>query len=516
MAPPRAEEEALAAGADLSATPSNDDASPGEDEQPVGPVAAKIGSEYESSHGEAAPDEEKYPPVFQDWPKPLLTLYFTGRQHGYIEPCGCTGLANQKGGLSRRHVLLKKLAEQGWNPVPIDVGNQVRRFGRQPEIKFQTTVAGLKKIGYQAIGFGPDDLRLSSGELLSAALGTDGTPAPFVCANVNLLGQTPTLRVIEAGGKKIGVTAILGREEQRSVSSDEIELSDPDTALEKVVPKLEAEKCDLYVLLAHTSIEESKRLGKKFPLFDLVVTAGSAGEPSNRLEPIEGSKGRLVQIGAKGMYVSVVGVFDDAETPLRLQRTPLDGRYGDSSDMLDLMASYQQQLEAVGLEGLGVRPLDHPSGHKFVGSAACADCHEREYDIWKNSPHAHATDAIVHPKERGHIQRHFDPECLSCHVTGWNPQEHHPWRSGYLNLDESKKLTQSGCENCHGPGSAHAAAENGEIDGLTDAQIEQLREGMRLKLSEARDTCLKCHDLDNSPNFHLPGAFEEYWKRIAH
>jgi hypothetical protein len=27
---------------------------------------------------------------------------------------------------------------------------------------------------------------------------------------------------------------------------------------------------------------------------------------------------------------------------------------------------------------------------------------------------------------------------------------------------------------------------------------------------------MECHDLDNSPEFHKPGAFEKYWKQIEH
>lgn len=483
------------------------------DETDTTAADAPFNGAYAADEGYSKDGDKEYPPFFENWPKPLLTLYFTGRQHGYIEPCGCTGLANQKGGLSRRHVFYEQLAEKGWNPVAIDIGNQVRRFGRQPEIKFQSTVAGMKKIGYEAIGFGPDDLRMSFGELLSAAIvGDDGQPAPFVSANVKILDdQPPSYRVIEAAGKRIGITAILGKEEQRSVASEEIKITDADEALAKVVPALRDEKCDIYILLSHASGDESKRLGAKFPLFDLVVTAGSAGEPSHLLEPIEGSKGKIVQIGTKGMYISAVGVFDDEQTPYRLQRAPLDGRFEDSKEMLKLMAAYQQQLEAVGLEGLAVKPLPHPTGRKFVGSQVCADCHDREYEIWKETPHAHATDSIVNPAERSEIPRHHDPECLSCHVTGWNPQEYYPYESGYLSLDKSKHLHQMGCENCHGPGSDHVAAENGEI-----GDEEKHRQDMILTLDTARDTCLKCHDLDNSPAFHEQGAFEKYWERVKH
>ena len=72
-----------------------------------------------------------------------------------------------------------------------------------------------------------------------------------------------------------------------------------------------------------------------------------------------------------------------------------------------------------------------------------------------------------------------------------------------------------GCENCHGPGSKHVAAENGDID-ASDEDLQKYRLQMRLPLKEARKTCVQCHDLDNSPDFHEKGAFEKYWKKIEH
>ena len=49
-------------------------------------------------------------PPFKDWPKPKAVIVCSGMQMGYIEPCGCSGKENQKGGLSRRASLLEKLA----------------------------------------------------------------------------------------------------------------------------------------------------------------------------------------------------------------------------------------------------------------------------------------------------------------------------------------------------------------------------------------------------------------------
>ena len=65
-----------------------------------------------------------------------------------------------------RFTMLRQLKESGWTLVPIDGGDQVRRFGHQAEIKLQQTVKALKEMNYQAVGFGPDDLRLGVGKVL--------------------------------------------------------------------------------------------------------------------------------------------------------------------------------------------------------------------------------------------------------------------------------------------------------------------------------------------------------------
>ena len=87
--------------------------------------------------------------LYAGWKNPQDILVFTGRQFGYVEPCGCTGLERQKGGLARRYSFIRGLQnQQGWNVVSVDTGNQVRRFGRQPELKFNLTSELLERMGY--------------------------------------------------------------------------------------------------------------------------------------------------------------------------------------------------------------------------------------------------------------------------------------------------------------------------------------------------------------------------------
>jgi len=473
-------------------------------------------SQPSEESGETTKDKKKEE-LFVDWPKPETVLFITGRQEGYIEPCGCTGLANQKGGLARRHTLLKQLEAKGWPIVSLDLGNQVRRFGKQAEIKFQFTANALKTMDYKAIGIGRQDTLLSPLELFSHTA-TQGQDPAFLSANVAVLAPdfSKQFTVVESGGKKIGVTAIMGAEDVAKVKAGDIIVKSPEDGLKEVMPTLKAAKCDIYVLLASASIEESMKLGKEFPDFDIVVTIGAEGEPERVPRPIGDTKSVLVQSGKKGMYVGAIGIFNDDNKPIRYQRIPLDDRFDDSPDMLKLLAAYQQTLQNEGLAGLGIKPLPHPKGYSYVGSAACADCHEDEHDIWKDSPHAGATHSLTHPGERSEIPRHFDPECISCHVTGWNPQQYYPYRSGYLGLEESPKMLGSGCENCHGPGSAHVAVELGDLE-VSKEERDKFRNDMRLTLEEAKkNKCIECHDLDNSPDFHVKGAFEEYWQRIEH
>lgn len=465
-----------------------------------------------------ATEAEKNQVIAPDWEKPWACLMLTGRQHGYIEPCGCTGLENQKGGLNRRDTLLTSLRERGWDVFPIDTGDQVRRFGRQSEIKFARTAEGLKMMDYAAVMFGPEELKLSATDLYVALTDQNGKQSsPFVAANIEILtpGAPDPIKIIQVGSRKIGITGVLGDEMAKDLLTGDVTVTPAATALKAAAKKLEDAKCDFLVLIAHASLEESAELAKSVPIFDLVVTAGGYGEPYYKPEPIEGTKSVMLQVGVKGMYAGVVGLYDRKVDPISYQRVALSSQFEDSPRIMELFGRYQTELKQTGLEGLGLRPLSHPSTREFVGSESCGDCHTTAFEIWKNTPHFHATDSIINPPGRGQVARHFDPECLSCHVTGWNPQGFDPYVSGFVSLEKTPHLVANGCENCHGPGAAHVAAESG--DSVVSPEIlARLREEMRLPLDAAQDKCMECHDMDNSPNFHKENAFQEYWEQVKH
>jgi hypothetical protein len=487
--------------------------------QTAEPAAAKRSDHY--AQRKKVDPIEANGPIFVDWPQPDAVLVFSGEQHGYLEPCGCAGLENQKGGLMRRFTLLHQLREKGWPLVAVDLGGQVKRTGIQAEIKLDFSYRALARMGYAAVGFGPEDLRL---DLLSVAINLDEASEPLVSANVGIAdfdsGLTRRFKVVEAGGLKIGVTAVLGRQElARLKNVEDLSLMEPDAALAHILPELRNAHCDHLVLLANANPQEAKELARRFPEFDWVAAAHGADEPPIEPAKLEGTHAQLIEVGHRGMYVVVVGIYKGGSPAFRYQRVPLDHRFLDAPEIHQMHVAYQQQLQQFGWENLGLKPSPHPSGRKFAGSKACADCHLSATEVYENTPHLHATETLVHLDP----PRQFDPECVSCHATGWEPQKYFPFESGFLSARETPDLAGNGCENCHGPAARHVAAENGEIE-ASDEEMEELRAALRLNVVDNEgnekgqvfgkvvEMCMQCHDLDNSPDFD----FQQYWPQVAH
>jgi hypothetical protein len=487
---------------------------------------ATDGGVRQVAHTEAASgrydkvDKPKFDPVeingkyFEGWPKPKLALVISGRQDGYLEPCGCAGLDQQKGGISRHHSLIRQLEAGGWPVAAVDVGGLVRRFGRQSEIKFAISAEALKKMGYSAVGFGPDDLRLSAGEIVAAVVGANPKDSIFVSANVSLFDLTPKTRIVEAGGLKLGITSVLGDAYQQQVNNPEVVMQPAAGALAKVVGQLR--DCDVRILLAHATVDETKALAKRFPQFDVVVTSDGRDVPPQQPEKIEGSKARLIEIAPKAMYVIVAGFYDDPNEPVRYQRVALDSRFPESAEMKALMTTYQDQLRELGWKDLGLKTAPHPRARpgdklsgQFAGAASCKECHPTTFGIWSKTPHARATETLA----KLDPPRQYDAECISCHSLGWNPQEFYSYTGGFDSLEKTPLLAGNQCENCHGPAAAHVAAEQGR----NRAKKEAEREALKLTAGFAlENVCIKCHDHDNSPEFNAKSFESHYWPKIEH
>ncbi|MBL8817607.1 MAG: hypothetical protein JNL58_16395 [Planctomyces sp.] len=484
-------------------------------------------------NGESEPAGRPPELAFKTWPVPKLALVVSGEQLGYFEPCGCT--ANQLGGMNRRADLVRQMKELSWPVRGIDLGSLSRRSVRQGQVKFETTLSAMRDLGYVAMGIGPEELRLDPGFLISQHV-TDGeSPLKFLSANLTFyndpsLGTPLPFSVIDVDGVKVGITCVMGERQKQSVipqrtpdeeSSADVRWSDPVAALKTVMPEFEKQGVAFRILLSQGSMEESIALAKEFPAFDIVVTALGPGDGMPTAEMV--GNVRLLKVGAQGKHVGVVGLYPgDTTTPIRYELVSLKGSlFGEDQKMIEHLQTYQTRLFDEQII-LAESPSTHPSGASFVGAEKCGECHTKAFAVWKESAHSHALESLDPANQRTGFERlhgvprMFDPECLSCHVTGWDPQEYIRFRTGFINEelaenDQEKMLQKllggNQCENCHGPGSRHV--ELIEADNV-EAAAREVR--VTLEQTKEKNLCQKCHDLDNSPEFD----FDKYWEQIRH
>jgi hypothetical protein len=481
----------------------------------------------------AAPIDVK--PLLKGWTKPAVALVFSGEQHGYMEPCGCS--VTQSGGLSRRADFMRQLGEKNWPFVAFDLGGLVRKDNQQNKFKFQVMLSALKDLEYKAIGLGPDELgleRLEPGFLMQQGLqaAPEQNGPAFVNANLDFtLFKDPGLRtasptkIVTVNGHRIGVTSIFGKSLTAAlfgVAGDpQIKVADPAQSLPAAIAELKRQKAEILILLSHAEKKESVELARKFPDFQLVVTARGPEDGEDTPEMI--NKTMLVIVGQKGKHVGVVGYYpDDAQRQFRFELVDLDKeRFKDTPKMLDRMREYQHMLESnydAVLKDFARPP--HPNGDQFAGVDSCKDCHKKAYAKWTDSKHAHAYETLITGREgtKNPISRIHDPECINCHTTGWDPQGVFPYVSGFYSAERTPKLKEQQCENCHGPAAKHVELElawKQNPKSVKKADLDAARGRAALKVAEIekmKTLCYKCHDLDNDPNFN----FAEYWPEIEH
>lgn len=466
-------------------------------------------------------------PLLAGWEPPAVALMLSGETLGYMEPCGCS--LTQSGGLERRGHLQRQLAEKDWNVVAFDAGGLLKRTRQQDRIKFETILTGLKKLGYAAIAAGDSELRLPPDLLLSLFSEGEGIPLGGMLTARNVvffdspeLGVPKPWQIVNANGVKIAMIAAVGKSVADNVAPPELQHQiRVDSAVESItaaLSEIEAEQPDLMLLVSHGSTAEAKALAEKFPQFPAVLATGGPEDPAD--QPTKVGDTLILQTGHKGKYVGILGFYPNATPRLKWELVNLDNqRFHGDDRMRELMRLYQRQLEDLRLAESDDLVIAHPSGDVYVGAEKCGECHKKAYKKWSGTKHAHAFETLERGRkgeEANWISRIHDPECLACHVTGWDPQNVLRYDSGYLNAVSSPHLKGQQCENCHGPGGQHTELEwqfRKDLKSVDRETLNAARAAIKRNYKTAeQQVCAKCHDHENSPQFN----FEKFWKEVHH
>ncbi len=403
-------------------------------------------------------------------PRPEAVIIVAGETNGKLTPCGCS--EPMMGGMPRRATAIGRL-RSGRQAVLVDQGDLTPAAGRQDEIKAEAAVEMIGAMGARIWNLGERDLLLGPAYLSSLKA---RFPGKVLAGNLQTAdggavgGLTAT--VVLAGGKSAVRVGFVG------VLDEALGASSAASAGFKLTPAADAASRGraaltgyaYRVLLYHGPAERGATVARSAGGFDLVVTAHST-------EAVGHNDGiRTLCAGSDGKAIAWAGL--KAGAPGGVVR--LGPTIPEDAVQRRIHAAYVRRVRDEGLaDQLPRMPL--PPGSGYVGSAACSTCHAAAHRAWSSSRHADALSAL---RKTG---QETDPECLPCHVVGL-------YSVGGYAPGEKSELARVGCENCHGPGKAHAA----------DAKMP-MRPG-------AMASCAACHVPEHSPRFNR----EAYWSRIRH
>ncbi len=439
-----------------------------------------------------------------------LYIAFSGEEKGYLEPCGCS--EQQLGGLPKRHTVISTLKQKRENLILLSLGDISKEVGRQNEIKMETTMEALERMGYLAHNIGEKDIQMG---LDSLSYLSQIHSVALLSSNVNTKYEqgsniVPYVKKQLHGEKNIFTICILGILSPTLIDDGyaDIEVLDPIESLRLLLNELQND-VDVFVLLSHATIEESIEFAKIFPELDLVVSGHSTDNPIDSTTKVNNTY--VIPVGEKGKYLGVAGLQLGQKSIMRdrlqeisletkdyyglsryysqntqqsncsIEIIPLDEKYDNSPEMEDLLKIYQQRLRDEELVKHVYRE-PHPSRNTFTGNDVCSLCHNQIFKHWQETEHAHAYDTLLQTDHQD------DPECLFCHTIGMH------YTSGFRTIDSTPKMKDVGCESCHGPGSDHKESQKKDY-GTVDSE-----------------NCTICHESEHSPNFQ----FDEYWQKIEH
>ncbi len=389
---------------------------------------------------------------------------------------------------------MESVRSTGRTVLLLDAGDFITQAGFQSDknsiqlkIATEFMLEGMNFLGYTCANVGEGDLTFGDKFLKDLS---ERFAVPLVSASLRLGEELafPPVHIATAGPIKVGIVGVLSDNFTSYVldHSDPgrpVVIGDPQAAMERGLELL-SDKVNLRVLLVHAPIKQVRELLQAVPGYDIAISGHDTRfAPVDEPEVVNGTY--LVQIGWEGKRIGRLDITVDPAgriTEIEGSSTALDSSWPSHPAMQDLHERYLARVGEALEEILAAYPVKPPpSGSRYVGSEVCRTCHENEWTSWRNTKHARAWRTL-----QG-INRDYDPECFSCHTTGFG------YEGGFRLYEQTPNLAGVQCESCHGAGGDH-------VDGLTPfAPVEE-------------SACLKCHVPLHSPDFD----YSTYLPRVLH
>ncbi len=487
---------------------------------------------------------------------------------GAMAPCGCA--AGQYGGMPRRGVAVDRERSDGASLL-LDAGNflgrrvSLRDLGFSDPYPFHilhntALVRGMVAMGYDAVNVGDKDFRLGSRWLqdmrsteklplvsanivyANATTGPDGAPLqkqvfrPYI---VKTIGEG-RLFGVRYGGLKVGVFGLIGDhqllphpENKPALHPNDVSWRPYLAAARATVEQLKAEHCDLIIALTQLQEAVGFELGRQVPDIHLVIAGGA-----RRVSPAPREDGPAIVVTTEyeGRALGeIVLKITAGERPsiaghrqIRLGDKWKDAANPGQMKQDAVLAQFRADLKTQALAPDVEVVIPGRTG-RYVGNDSCKNCHWDDYQHYLHSAKDGTLEPLKKPDEQpapedivatahgsrsnfaAHIEAQghsWNPDCLRCHTTGYGEP------GGFKSITATPDRVGIGCESCHGPRSEHVAWQlwdSGKRDGMSQAPPAFTPPG-----APRSQTCARCHDNLNSPQFNVPGGFWRFSELITH
>ncbi len=452
------------------------------DPQPQTPARDPIAQEIPSDEG-PEPDG----PLVAPGPRPDLVLLYTGGVIGYVEPCGCP--RNPAGGLARR-AGYRDLIRESFPDVPVmflDTGDFTGSPDEAGRLKTTNLHRGMDRLGVAVSNVGERELFDGVGAFLDRI---EGSPTLFTSATY-LYRDTGepvfapfALREVSLGSRAIRIGFLGVNAHQPTFTREDpagrvVITGDPAASIQLLVPAVRR-SAELVVLLANLNARDLAAVLSRVSGIDLVLaTDGERLSPGGALQSIAGVP--VLYSGDQGKRLGEVRVFlDGSGARFEGGHVWLTRRYPPEPGIQTLIDATLARVNQLYRE-IAERETAPAVTRTYLSGAACSTCHEQEHAVWAASRHAHAFRTLIDAGQE------YNPECVSCHVTGFNT-------GGFVNARQTPDLANVQCEACHGGAAGHPESPE------------------RVYGDAPPRTCFVCHTKENSPDF----VFFPYWEKIRH
>jgi len=428
--------------------------------------------------------------------KEILAI-FSGDLRGEIKPCGCAEEGDM-GGLLRRHTFLKQQKLLNPSLFYFDLGNNFPKPSEQGDLKIKLIQNALSKLPPDVVLVGPNEWQ--------NGLHLLGEKIPYLLSNYDGIFNFLKSKTLKKKGQIISVFGYLSPNLVYQNKNDPPSLLPVNKKMVKDWGKRFGSKTKGFkVLLFRGDVNELQKF-KDASLFDLIVVGSDNDNELNQVMEIRTKSGIFPMIPTKGQGILIAKISGsgelipgkNAKIAAGLSIMWLRKSFKDAPELKETFEEYNdavKQLFFSKLEKMENQRKESP----FVGDKFCFGCHSNSVKVWETSRHSRAFETL----EKN--SKHFDPECLECHVVGlkpWNSKVEDSQKkqqsqgvSGFLSSEITPHLKNVQCENCHGPARTH----------ISNSKIHPPN-------NNPKSICVSCHHGSHSPMFN----FEKYWEKIMH